>query len=424
MSRARAAALALAGLGLTGPLSAQGPVMVADTAPVAYVITVGPGPLLWERFGHNMLWLHDPTLRADTAYNWGIFDWEEKHFLLNFIRGRMRYRMDGWNAERTLRFYERSGRSVTVQTLGLAPAEVAALREYIAWNAREENKYYDYDYYLDNCSTRVRDVLDRALNGRLAAILRAQPVASTFRSGTARLMAHNPALELGLMFLLGRGTDRPITAWEESFIPMDFARHLRGAAIRGDDGRPRPLVLHEEILASGDRYPERREPPHWIPKFLLAGGVLGGVLAWAGLQAGRGRGKWLFVTVGGGWALATALAGVVLTFLWTATDHTIAAANENILQANLLSLGLFGAMVAWAWGRDSAGRSARGLATAIAVLSVLGFVLQVLPWFSQVNGDVLAFFVPANLGMAAGARLSAERILAPDRAPPPTLRAC
>jgi hypothetical protein len=226
-------------------------------------------------------------------------------------------------------------------------------------------------------------------------------------------MAHNPALELGLMFLLGRGTDRPITAWEESFIPMDLARDLRGIAIRGDDGRPRPLVAHEETLASGSRYPERREPPRWIPEFLLAGGVLGSFLAWAGFRAGRGRGRWLFVTCGGAWALVTALAGLVLTFLWTATDHTIAAANENILQANLLSLGLFGAMVAWAWGRESAGRAARGLAAVIAGLSVLGFLLQVLPWFSQVNGDVLAFFVPANLGMAAGARLSAERTPAP-----------
>jgi hypothetical protein len=109
----------------------------------------------------------------------------------------------------------------------------------------------------------------------------------------------------------------------------------------------------------------------------------------------------------------TALAGLVLTFLWTATDHTIAAANENILQANLLSAGLFGAMVASAWGRASAARAVRSLATAIAVLSVLGLLLQVLPWFFQVNGDVLAFFVPANLGMAAGARFSAERTPAP-----------
>jgi Domain of unknown function (DUF4105) len=410
---ARAAALALAGLGVTAPLAGQGPALPADTTPVALIITVGPGPLLWERFGHNMIWLHDPARGADTAYNWGIFDWGEKNFLLNFIRGRMRYRMDGWNAERTLRFYEQSGRSVMVQTLGLTPAEAAALRDYIAWNARAENKYYNYDYYLDNCSTRVRDALDRALNGRLATILRAKPAASTFRSSTARLMAHNPALDLGLMFLLGRGTDRPITAWDESFIPMDLARHLRGIAIRGDDGRPRPLVIHQEVLASGDRFPERREPPRWIPEYLLVGGVLGSLLAWAGLRAGRSRSRWLFVTLGGGWALVAALAGLVLTFLWTATDHTIAASNENILQANLLSVGLFGAMVAWAWGRESAGRAARGLAAAIAALSVLGFLLQVLPGFYQVNGDVLAFFVPANLGMAAGARLSAERTPAP-----------
>jgi hypothetical protein len=103
----------------------------------------------------------------------------------------------------------------------------------------------------------------------------------------------------------------------------------------------------------------------------------------------------------------------VLTFLWTATDHTIAAANENILQANLLSVGLFGAMVAWAWGRESGSRAARALTTAIAALSVLGFLVQVLPGFTQVNGDVLAFCLPANLGMAAGARLSVERTPAP-----------
>ena len=124
--------------------------------------------------------------------------------------------------------------------------------------------------------------------------------------------------------------------------------------------------------------------------------------------------------LGGLWSLLSGLAGLIMVYLWAFTDHVIAYRNENILQASTLGLALFVVMAAWARRGGPAPQSVRILSMTIAVLSLTGLVLQVVPWFSQVNGVALAFFLPANLGMAFGAARAAPRAAttAPTEAPP------
>jgi hypothetical protein len=156
-------------------------------------MTMGPGPEVWERFGHNAIWIHDPVGGTDLAYNYGLFDFRQQGFLLRFAQGRMRYWMDGMDAERSAAAYMRRDRSLWVQELNLTGAQRAELQRFVEWNRQEQNKFYDYDYYGDNCSTRVRDALDRVLGGALKRQTEGLGTAFTFRDHTRRVLRPHQA---------------------------------------------------------------------------------------------------------------------------------------------------------------------------------------------------------------------------------------
>ena len=150
---------------------------------------MGVGTRVWERFGHNAILVDDRQRGTRTAYNYGLFDFRQEDFLLRFIQGRMWYWMQGLDADAMVRSYVRDNRSVWVQELDLSPEERLALRDFLVWNERPENRHYRYDYYRDNCSTRVRDALDRVLNGRLRARTDSVATGTTYRFHTKRLTA-------------------------------------------------------------------------------------------------------------------------------------------------------------------------------------------------------------------------------------------
>ncbi|MDQ3207872.1 MAG: DUF4105 domain-containing protein, partial [Gemmatimonadota bacterium] len=122
-------------------------------------MTMGPGKAVWERFGHNAIWIHDPVQGTDKAYNYGLFDLRQENFLVRFLQGRMWYWMQGFPAQSYVELYRRANRSVWVQELEMPPQSRRELQNFLEWNERPENRFYHYDYYRDNCSTRVRDAL-------------------------------------------------------------------------------------------------------------------------------------------------------------------------------------------------------------------------------------------------------------------------
>src|SRR5262249_45752414 len=143
---------------------------------------------IWERFGHNALWVHDAAAGTDYAYDYGRFDFRQEHFFLRFAVKDLRYwteRTD--DAGAVARFYRAHGRNVWVQELDLPPAARLQIRDFLEWNIQEAHKYYQYDYFLDNCSTRIRDIIDRAVGGQLKRFADSLRTEVTFRSETRRL---------------------------------------------------------------------------------------------------------------------------------------------------------------------------------------------------------------------------------------------
>lgn len=365
------------------------------------LLTMGPGDEVWERFGHNAIQIRDRARGTDIAYNWGMFDFEQPNFVPRFLAGRMLYWMAGYDSRQMIEAYVAANRSVWSQELRLTPAQRVALRDFVEWNARDENKFYHYDYYRDNCSTRVRDAIDRVLGGTIQRATAAMPTGTSYRSHTQRLTTGDVPVYTGIMVILGHPADRPISAWQEMFLPTKLRDHIRGLTVPDASGRQAPLVAAERELFVAKRPPEPTGPPRVTLYYLVAGLALAALLVALGRGAVRGstRARAGLAIVGGLWSLLAGLLGTAILVAWTLTEHVFMRRNENILQLNPLSLALV-VLLPMVLYRRASSRATVWLSRALAALAVLGFAMQLSPWFDQVNGDIIALALPVQLAVA------------------------
>jgi hypothetical protein len=246
---------------------------MADTARGAslrvVLLTVGQGEFVWERFGHNLLWIRDERTGESVTWNWGLFRFDEPGFYRRFLFGNTRYWMAGEDPVSTFAVYQRLGREIVAQELALSPGQRAALDALVRVTALEEYKFYRYDYFIDNCSTRLRDALDIVLGGALRAALDVPPRDTiTYRSESLRLVQHSTWLVLGMDLALGAPADRPLTAWQAGFVPMRLRDAVRSVTVAGPDGTPVPLVAREYVALPAAREPDREAlavAPHAKP---------------------------------------------------------------------------------------------------------------------------------------------------------------
>lgn len=364
------------------------------------LLTFGPGTEVWERFGHNAILIRDRSGGVENLYNYGMFDFEQEDFFLNFARGRMTYRMAVDQATDDLPMYRAEGRWIVEQELDLTAPQRARLAAFLDWNARPENMLYRYDYFTANCSTRVRDALDAALDGAIRKQTVAPSRGFTYRMDTLRLMRPEPALMLAMDAGLGPFADQRLSYWDESFIPMELMRHLRDVRVADGNGNLHPLVARETLLSDA-RIPDPPEfPPAWVWQ-ALAIGVLAalGLLGLGRLRA-RAWARVMFATVASLSALVLGLAGIVLIALWALTDHVAAWRNENMLLLDPLCLLLLPTWIGAFRAHWHPSLFARRLGVAIALLAGLAFFIKVFPAFSQDNRFWIALLLPLNVALA------------------------
>ncbi len=375
----------------------------ADTAASVHLITVGQGNLVWEKFGHNALWIHDPEAGRDVVYNWGIFDFAQADFFRRLLFGHMRYMVAATSLEATMRHYRGQDRTVRVQRLRLTPAQVEEVRRRARIAVRPENRFYDYDPFLDNCSSRIRDLLDAVLDGEIRARTDSVSTGSTFRSHTRRLLQRVWWGYAGSMAGLGAPTDRGVSVWDEMFLPMRMAENLRDVRVAAPDGRSRAVAGSPVVVHRASRPPVPERPPGFPLAWALVGLAGGGALLALGRAGGRGsRGaRHGFGALSGLWSLAVGLLGVAFAGAWIFTEHWYTHGNENLLQLQPLSLAL-ALLLPLAASARIGRRPARVLAWVVAGLAVAGVLLQLLPGFDQVNGEVLALTVPLHAGTLGG----------------------
>ena len=397
--------------------SPQSPVVEPGSDLTIYLITMGEGDEIWERFGHNGIRVVNATTGTDTVYNWGTFDMSQPNFLRRFITGNTQYWMQGDGMDETMARYRYLNRSVWVQELDLTPAERVAIKDFIAWNARPENLYYRYDYYNDNCSTRVRDVLDRFLGGQLKERFSSRLTTTTYRFHTQRLLQFDRSVALGTNIGLGELADRPLTEWQAAFLPAQLREFVRGVQVRRADGTVRPLVKAEQTLFTAQRTAMGAEPPGTGLRNLVIGVVVAALLFLLANAARSGARlpRIAFTTLATIWVALNGILGVILIVGWTATRHVFMVRNENVLQFDPLSL-VLAVVLPLAISRAKAVNAARTLSMVVAVIAIVGLAMQALPWFNQTNGAVIALTLPAHLALAWAVRaLTSAPEFSPNR---------
>lgn len=360
------------------------------------VLTFGPGDHPFTRFGHDAIRVVDRVAHQDLVYNFGTFSMTPG-MIQDFLRGKLRYWLSFSSTAETLDDYRLENRSIEAQGLALSPEAAAELVRRLQVNALPQNRAYKYDYFRDNCATRVRDALD-GVTGGAVRVAGGAPATETLRGQALRMAADDPPFYLALSIVLGPTADRPTDGWAEDFLPQMLQRTLRLTRV-SDGSSTRPLVANERIVFAAKRPQPRLVPPHWGVRFFAVGLAAGLIFFLLG-QSGR-RSVFARVLLGALLAitgLAVGFLGAFLLGAWLFTPHAVVYRNQNILlfAPFALALGVLGWGVALGWP----GATRKAFFVASAGLGLTALAILIKPVVAhQENGALLAFATPLWLGM-------------------------
>lgn len=382
------------------------------------LITYGPTDVFYERFGHAALAFRDSITGQDVAYNWGMFDFNQPRFLTRFLTGETSYSMAGYSTAMFNSIYQGDDRSIREQTLALTAVERGALLEFVGWNALDENKFYRYDYYRDNCATRIRDALDWVLRGRLHTALAVPGSGRTWRDETARVLASMLPYYLGIELALGRRADEPLTRWDEEFLPEHMATHYATLSLPSlVDGTPYNFVAHDSVVYASTRPPLPTNPPSYIVLAVLVGLTLASLVA--SIADARSNAAHLTLAIAVAiWYGVCGTLGTALLLAGTVTKHApYMGANASLFAIHPLIL-VAAILVPVSFLRGRRSTAANGISMVVAGLSVCGLVLQLMPAFRQGSGVIFALVVPVHVAIAfAVSRLSENGTTTPAPKP-------
>jgi sarcosine oxidase delta subunit len=291
----------------------------------ASVLTCGPGNDLYTSFGHSALRICDSTNGIDLAYNYGTFDFGTPHFYWKFAQGRLDYCLSRTPMKYFYLENGAEGRSMSEQRLNLSHQEVCNLFVMMEWNYQPENRYYRYDFFRDNCATRVRDMVSHAVGCDTVLHRTAETV--TYRHLLASSMRDTMEWwRLGMDLLLGLAADHRCTSVERMFKPCEMEAELAEATM-GDDNRP--MVGNPVLLQPSGRVEMNRSfPPVVVFGLLLL------VVAW--LSWMESRKGWRLAWLDRVLFILAGLIGLFLLFMWFGSAYYCTKWNLNVLWASPL----------------------------------------------------------------------------------------
>ena len=377
---------------------------------VVSLVTFSPGDEIPQWFGHTGVLVEDRHRNVSRLYNYGMFSFDDG-LLWQFAMGRLWFWVASTHVAASFDLYIKEDRDVRVLELNLPEERRALVAEFLSNNVRPENREYLYHHYDDNCSTRVRDVIDLAVGGQFFDEYGEAPGRFTLREHTRRHSAHLPPMDWLLMYMMNGTIDVPSLVWDEMFLPEELEARVLDFEWADDDGEVRPLVLREhEVYRAQERQRTPEEPPNHWPLWLVVGlavGLVGLFAGWLGRQR-PGRVSRLFygyyhLLLG----LFLGIPGLVLGTMAVATDHTVTYWNQNLFWANPLTLLVIPLAVMVLRGSTQARGHLVRLWSLLAILMALGLIVQLLGWvvpaLYQDTSMALALYGPAVLAATAAA---------------------
>ncbi|WP_408035741.1 lipoprotein N-acyltransferase Lnb domain-containing protein [Tenacibaculum aestuarii] len=290
------------------------------------VITSGPGEALYEKFGHTAVRVKDPVLQLDLIYNYGIFDFEDPNFYINFTKGFMKYKLARYPFYLSLKSAQQDGRWVKEQVLNLTQLQKNEFFNFLENNALPENASYFYDPFFDNCATRPRDIIQKVVGDSL--LFKGDFVSENLSLRQLMNKEINPNTwgSFGINIALGSKLDKPATPSEYLYLPDYVFEALKvSRIIKGD--KEENLVQKTNILLD---FEEKKSKSDAFSPFLaiVLFFLLGLFITYKDIKNSK-RTKWLDFTL----FFTTGILGFLIVFLWFFTNHSTAPNNFNFLWA-------------------------------------------------------------------------------------------
>ena len=319
---------------------------LTDAAQVS-VLTASPGEDLYSAFGHTAIRVFDPMTRVDWVFNYGTFVVDDG-FYVRFVKGRMDYRLGVERYSRFQNLYLRQGRALHEQVLNLGPEDVRRMADYLERNAQPENATYAYDFFRDNCATKVIAVLEEVFGERFEPHCVATD--STYLEALRPFTAGNPWSAWGMELILGAEASSPMPACGHAFLPDVLAHQLNGMTLDGQ-----PLVFPREVV-----YPQEGQWHAGLPEgdsrrnapaALMWGWALWMAVVWRWGRRGSTWRAWARRISVAVTATGASLMALLFVLMALVTDHNDTWWNADVLWA------LGGWLMAgfWWWQRQHAG---------------------------------------------------------------------
>jgi len=291
------------------------------------VITCGPHhDVSFLGFGHSAFRVNDPQTGIDYAFNYGIFDFDRPDFVVNFALGNNIYMLGVQDFPRFQDSYIEDNRYIHEQVLNLTLEQKQKVFDYLVWNAAPENREYPYDYFYDNCATKIRDVAVKSLGSDVSFDGSYITTNYSIRELTDFYLKPFPWLDLGIDVCLGLPMDKKATPYEYMFLP-DYVESGFDHAVVKSDSALTPLVKEKIIIYS--EQPEESSFSFTHPLLVFGLLLLLTLVLCVKDFYKKKLSNWFDVILFG----LTGLIGVLLLLLWFFTDHKAAAYNFNLLWA-------------------------------------------------------------------------------------------
>jgi hypothetical protein len=305
-------------------------IKLSDKAEVS-IITVEPGKDLNDTWGHSAIRIHDKKLGFDAVYNYGTYDFNTPNFYTKFMRGKLLFDLGTNQFHHFLRYYSSVNRGVTEQVLNLTQEEKQAYFDYLQNNAKPENRKYLYDFFFDNCATKLRFVNTEILQDKVLYKDELFSNNLTFRDLIYQKLEKHPWGKFGIDLALGAVIDREAIPKEYTFLPSYIFENFKAAQVYRKEGLA-PLVKQTNVLYKQKIVQESKTifTPLYVFSFL----ALIVLLITYNDYNQKKQTKWLdFILL-----FSTGLIGLLVVLLWFATDHSTTKNNFNVLWAFLPNL--------------------------------------------------------------------------------------
>jgi hypothetical protein len=294
---------------------------------LVYLLTCGTGTETYSIYGHSALRIVFTEKKRDLVYNWGVFDFETPNFAWKFAKGRLDYMLAVEPMQSFLQTYFHEKRYVQSQRLNINPVETAKLIGLINENLKPGNIKYRYDFFYDDCSTRIRDLIEKAVGEKFLYPPDTGEKSPSFRDMVGKYQDPFPWLKFGIDLIMGSTSDKAALYRDRMFLPIDLQKELSESVINRD-GKMIPLLQNPEVILDFDP-PRIDKRLLSMPAFVFTA-LLIAVLIISALIKNRKFIKWFDQTI----FFVFALLAIMMIFFNFFTDHQQMRWNLNIIWLN------------------------------------------------------------------------------------------